>query len=137
MPGPKSPDPPRLCSAWGGVWSGAVARILPNRVVQVNQAGVDDYNKQMNALLAKGIQSYVTLYHLDLPQALDDNYLGWLDRQIVNDFAVYVETCFKAFGDRVKHWITVKEPHTMAVQGYDAGLQAPGRCSVLFHLYCT
>jgi beta-glucosidase len=54
-----------------------------------------------------------------------------------NDFAVYAETCFKAFGDRVKHWITVNEPHTVAVQGYDAGLQAPGRCSVLFHLYCT
>ncbi|KAM0836711.1 hypothetical protein ACQ4PT_062117 [Festuca glaucescens] len=115
----------------------AWARILPNGVGQVNQAGIDHYNKLINALLAKGIQPYVTLYHWDLPQALEDKYIGWLDRQIVNDFAVYAETCFKAFGDRVKHWITVNEPHTMAVQGYDAGLQAPGRCSVLFHLYCT
>uniref|UniRef100_A0A453IN42 Uncharacterized protein n=1 Tax=Aegilops tauschii subsp. strangulata TaxID=200361 RepID=A0A453IN42_AEGTS len=105
-------------------------------VGQVNQAGIDHYNKLINALLAKGIQPYVTLYHWDLPQALEDKYNGWLDRQIVDDFAEYAETCFAAFGDRVKHWITVNEPHTVAIQGYDAGLQAPGRCSVLLHLYC-
>ncbi|EMS66297.1 Beta-glucosidase 6 [Triticum urartu] len=114
----------------------AWARILPNGVGQVNQAGIDHYNKLINALLAKGIQPYVTLYHWDLPQALEDKYNGWLDRQIVDDFAEYAETCFAAFGDRVKHWITVNEPHTVAIQGYDAGLQAPGRCSVLLHLYC-
>nr|CAB3496685.1 unnamed protein product [Digitaria exilis] len=89
------------------------------------QAGIDHYNKP-----------YVTLYHWDLPQALEDRYNGWLDRQIVNDFAAYAEICFKEFGDRVKHWITINEPHTVAVQGYDAGLHAPGRCSVLLHLYC-
>ncbi|KQK22930.1 beta-glucosidase 6 [Brachypodium distachyon] len=114
----------------------AWARILPNGVGQVNQAGIDHYNKLINALLAKGIQPYVTLYHWDLPQALEDKYNGWLNRQIVDDFAGYAETCFAAFGDRVKHWITVNEPHTVSVQGYDAGLQAPGRCSVLLHLYC-
>lgn len=53
-----------------------------------------------------------------------------------NDFANYAETCFKAFGDRVKHWITFNEPHTFAVQGYDVGLHAPGRCSILLHLFC-
>lgn len=52
------------------------------------------------------------------------------------DFAVYAETCFKAFGDRVKHWITLNEPHTVATMGYDTGLEAPGRCSVLLHLHC-
>ncbi|ONL94967.1 Beta-glucosidase 40 [Zea mays] len=114
----------------------AWSRILPNGTGQVNQAGIDHYNKVINALLSKGIQPYVTLYHWDLPQALEDRYNGWLDRQIVNDFAAYAETCFKAFGDRVKHWITLNEPHTVAVQGYDAGLHAPGRCSVLLHLYC-
>ncbi|TKV97466.1 hypothetical protein SEVIR_9G496400v4 [Setaria viridis] len=114
----------------------AWSRIFPNGTGQVNQAGIDHYNKVINALLSKGIQPYVTLYHWDLPQALEDRYNGWLDRQIVNDFAAYAETCFKAFGDRVKHWITINEPHTVAVQGYDAGLHAPGRCSVLLHLYC-
>ncbi|ERM99941.1 hypothetical protein AMTR_s00110p00104310 [Amborella trichopoda] len=52
------------------------------------------------------------------------------------DFANYAETCFQFFGDRVKHWITFNEPHTFAIQGYDVGLQAPGRCSVLLHLFC-
>lgn len=52
------------------------------------------------------------------------------------DFANYAETCFQNFGDRVKHWITFNEPHTFAVQGYDVGLQAPGRCSILFRIFC-
>ncbi|KAL6867359.1 hypothetical protein ACP4OV_015383 [Aristida adscensionis] len=114
----------------------AWSRIFPDGTGQVNQAGIDHYNKLIDALLSKGIQPYVTLYHWDLPQALEDKYNGWLDRQIVNDFAVYAETCFKVFGDRVKHWITINEPHTVAVLGYDAGLEAPGRCSVAFHLIC-
>ncbi|MQL85355.1 hypothetical protein Taro_017865 [Colocasia esculenta] len=102
----------------------------------VNQAGINHYNNLINALLAKGIQPYVTLYHWDLPQALEDKYNGWLDRQIINDFANYAETCFKEFGDRVKHWITFNEPHTFSIQGYDVGLHAPGRCSILLHLFC-
>uniref|UniRef100_A0A0E0B8Y5 Beta-glucosidase n=1 Tax=Oryza glumipatula TaxID=40148 RepID=A0A0E0B8Y5_9ORYZ len=114
----------------------AWSRIFPNGTGEVNQAGIDHYNKLINALLAKGIEPYVTLYHWDLPQALEDKYTGWLDRKIINDYAVYAETCFKAFGDRVKHWITFNEPHTVAVQAYDSGMHAPGRCSVLLHLYC-
>ncbi|KAL6842246.1 hypothetical protein ACP4OV_027894 [Aristida adscensionis] len=114
----------------------AWSRIFPNGSGEVNQAGIDHYNNVINALIAKGIEPYVTLYHWDLPQALEDKYTGWLNRQIINDYAVYAETCFKAFGDRVKHWITFNEPHTVTVQGYDSGLHAPGRCSVLLHLYC-
>ena len=52
------------------------------------------------------------------------------------DFATFAETCFQKFGDRVKHWITFNEPHTFTTQGYDVGLQAPGRCSILLHLFC-
>ena len=52
------------------------------------------------------------------------------------DFAVFAETCFEKFGDRVKHWITFNEPHTFSIQGYDVGLQAPGRCSIILHLFC-
>ncbi|XP_068655981.1 beta-glucosidase 6 [Aristolochia californica] len=114
----------------------AWSRIFPDGTGKINDAGIDYYNKLINALLAKGIQPYVTLYHWDLPQALQDKYKGWLDPQIINDFAVYAETCFQNFGDRVKHWITFNEPHTFAIQGYDVGLQAPGRCSVLLHLFC-
>lgn len=52
------------------------------------------------------------------------------------DFEYYAFTCFEAFGDRVKHWITFNEPHGIAIQGYDTGIQAPGRCSILGHVFC-
>ncbi|XP_010258106.1 PREDICTED: beta-glucosidase 6 [Nelumbo nucifera] len=114
----------------------AWSRIFPDGSGEINQAGIDHYDKLIDALLAQGIEPYVTLYHWDLPQALADKYNGWLDPQIIKDFAVYAETCFQNFGDRVKHWITFNEPHTFAIQGYDVGLHAPGRCSVLLHLFC-
>ncbi|KAL2943921.1 putative beta-glucosidase 41 [Bienertia sinuspersici] len=82
------------------------------------------------------IQPYVTLYHWDLPQALEDRYEGWLSNQIIKDFENYASTCFEAFGDRVKNWITFNEPHGFCIEGYDLGVQAPGRCSFLGHLIC-
>ncbi|XP_042516538.1 beta-glucosidase 40-like [Macadamia integrifolia] len=114
----------------------AWSRIFPNGTGQVNQAGVDYYNNLINALLAKGIQPYVTLYHWDLPQALDDKYNGWLSPKIIKDYATFAETCFEKFGDRVKYWITFNEPQGFAIQGYDGGLQAPGRCSVILNQSC-
>ncbi|KAL8224446.1 hypothetical protein R6Q57_019921 [Mikania cordata] len=111
-------------------------RIFPNGSGHINQAGVDHYNALINSLLAHGIEPYVTLYHWDLPQSLQDRYSGWLDTQIINDFATYAETCFQKFGNRVKNWMTFNEPHTLTVQGYDVGLQAPGRCSILLRLFC-
>ncbi|KAI7748197.1 hypothetical protein M8C21_002906 [Ambrosia artemisiifolia] len=112
------------------------SRIFPNGSGQINQAGIDHYNALINSLLAHNIEPYVTLYHWDLPQALEDKYKGWLDTRIINDFANYAETCFEKFGDRVKNWMTFNEPHTFTVQGYDVGLQAPGRCSILLKLFC-
>nr|BAO04176.1 hypothetical protein [Delphinium grandiflorum] len=114
----------------------AWSRIFPNGTGEINQAGVDYYNNLINALLAKGIEPYVTLYHWDLPQALEDRYTGWLNPQIIKDYAVFADTCFQKFGDRVKHWMTFNEPHTFSIQGYDVGLQAPGRCSILAHIVC-
>ncbi|XP_057991971.1 putative beta-glucosidase 41 isoform X6 [Hevea brasiliensis] len=69
-------------------------------------------------------------------QMLEDKYGGWLSKRIVKDFEHYAFTCFHAFGDRVKHWITFNEPHGFSIQGYDTGIQAPGRCSILSHLLC-
>ncbi|KAF5449537.1 hypothetical protein F2P56_029970 [Juglans regia] len=115
----------------------AWSRIFPNGSGEINQAGVDHYNNLIDALLAKGIEPYVTLYHWDLPQALEDKYNGWLNPQIIKDFGTYAETCFQKFGDRVKHWITFNEPHTFVIQGYDVGLQAPGRCSIVLHILCS
>ncbi|KAH0849406.1 hypothetical protein HID58_096431 [Brassica napus] len=103
-------------------------RIFPN--------GLEYYNSLIDTLLAKGIKPYVTLYHWDLPQALEDRYEGWLSRQVVDDFERYAFTCFKAFGDRVKYWITFNEPRGLTIQGYDTGIQAPGRCSLLGHWFC-
>ncbi|XP_022139441.1 putative beta-glucosidase 41 isoform X2 [Momordica charantia] len=82
------------------------------------------------------IQPFVTLYHWDLPQVLEDEYEGWLSRRIVKDFEHYAVTCFQAFGDRVKHWITFNEPHGYSIKSYDLGIQAPGRCSFVGHLLC-
>ncbi|OAY63561.1 Beta-glucosidase 25 [Ananas comosus] len=111
-------------------------RIFPNGTGEPNPEGIQHYNSVINTLLEKGIQPYVTLYHWDLPQALQDRYGGWLNKQIIKDFDHFAHTCFKAFGDRVKHWITFNEPHGLSIQGYDNGVQAPGRCSILSHLLC-
>lgn len=103
-------------------------RIYPEGKGTVNQAAIDHYDSLINALLAKGIQPYATIYHWDLPQALEDAYEGWLGSEIVKDYASFAETCFKAFGDRIRHWITINEPHTFASEGYSGfAVLAPGR----------
>ncbi|KAI3457022.1 hypothetical protein Pfo_013685 [Paulownia fortunei] len=112
------------------------SRILPNGTGEPNPEGIEYYNNLIDALLEKGIQPYATLYHWDLPQMLEDKYGGLLSNQVVKDFENYAYICFKAFGDRVKHWMTFNEPHGIAIQGYDLGVQAPGRCSILGHLIC-
>jgi beta-glucosidase len=85
-------------------------RILPSGTGEVNQKGIDYYNRLINELLAAGIEPAVTLYHFDLPQALADRG-GWKNRESTDWFAKYAETAFKAFGDRVKIWITLNEPY--------------------------
>ncbi|EYU28849.1 hypothetical protein ABFS82_12G093200 [Erythranthe guttata] len=112
------------------------SRIYPNGSGEVNRAGIDHYNDLINALLANGIEPYVTLYHWDLPQSLHDRYTGWLSTRSIKDYAAYAETCFKEFGDRVKNWITFNEPFTFTVQGYALGIQAPGRCSIFKYTVC-
>ncbi|KAL8137421.1 hypothetical protein V2J09_003422 [Rumex salicifolius] len=112
------------------------SRIFPNGTGEPNPEGVAYYNSLIDALLQKGIKPYVTLYHWDLPQMLEDTYGGWLSSQIIEDFERYASTCFEEFGDRVKDWITFNEPHGFAISGYDFGIQAPGRCSIMAHIMC-
>ncbi|CAA0814521.1 Beta-glucosidase 42 [Striga hermonthica] len=78
-------------------------------------------------LWLSGLEPYATLYHWDLPLYLHESFGGWLNEQIVKYFAIYAETCFSSFGDRVKNWITLNEPHQTSVNGYCTGVYAPGR----------
>ncbi|XP_042029198.1 putative beta-glucosidase 41 [Salvia splendens] len=112
------------------------SRILPNGTGEPNPQGIAYYNNLIDSLIKKGIQPYATLYHWDLPQMLEDAYGGLLSNLVVHDFEKYAYICFKEFGDRVKHWMTFNEPHGIAMQGYNFGVQAPGRCSILGHLIC-
>uniref|UniRef100_A0A2P2K1I3 Beta-glucosidase 12-like n=1 Tax=Rhizophora mucronata TaxID=61149 RepID=A0A2P2K1I3_RHIMU len=115
------------------------SRILPNGKPSggVNREGVTYYNNLINELLVNGIQPFVTLFHWDMPQALEDEYGGFLSPKVVDDFRGYAETCFKEFGDRVKHWITLNEPVSYCLAGYATGSFAPGRCSDWQKLNCT
>ncbi|CAL5016404.1 unnamed protein product [Urochloa decumbens] len=107
------------------------SRILPNGSLKggVNKEGVRYYNNLIDELLLKGVQPFVTLFHWDTPQALEDKYGGFLSPNIINDYKDYAEVCFKEFGDRVKHWITFNEPWSFCTSGYASGVGAPGRCS--------
>ncbi|XP_050257713.1 beta-glucosidase 24-like [Quercus robur] len=107
-------------------------RILPNGSLSggINQEGIDHYNNLINELLLNGITPFVTIFHFDSPQALQEKYGGFLSRSIIDDFKAYSEICYKEFGDRVKHWITINEPYIISYFGYDLGLAAPGRCSL-------
>ncbi|PKI34998.1 hypothetical protein CRG98_044611 [Punica granatum] len=106
-------------------------RLVPNGKVSkgVNQQGINFYNSLIDELLAYGIQPFVTLFHWDVPQTLEDKYGGFLSREIVDDFHDYADLCFKEFGDRVKYWTTLNEPNNFAQFGYATGTYAPGRCS--------
>ena len=104
-------------------------RIVPDGAGAVNQPGLDFYSNVVDALLAAGIEPHVTLYHWDLPQALQDGYGGWLDPASVDDFARYAAAVFARLGDRVTSWSTFNEPYTFAFCGHELGIHAPGRCS--------
>ena len=100
-------------------------RIFPNGKGAVNQKGLDYYNRLVDELLANGITPFPTLYHWDLPQALQDDG-GWANREIVGHFTKYAETCIGALGDRVKSWMVFNEPWVFSFLGYAVGFHAPG-----------
>lgn len=104
-------------------------RIFPDGRGRVNREGVAYYNRLIDALLARGIQPWVVLYHWDLPQALQDSLGGWMNREIVSLFGEYAELCFAEFGDRVKHWGTFNEIHHIAFMYPNVGCRSPsGLC---------
>ncbi|XP_061347854.1 beta-glucosidase 47-like [Gastrolobium bilobum] len=109
------------------------ARILPKgRFGKVNRAGIDYYNRLIEALINRGIEPFVTITHYDIPQELENRYEGWLSPKIQEDFRYYADICFKYFGDRVKYWVTFNEPNVAINLGYREGLWPPSRCSGSF-----
>ncbi|XP_060178698.1 beta-glucosidase 11-like [Lycium barbarum] len=113
------------------------SRLIPGGTGPVNPKGLQFYNNYIDELISHGIQPHVTLFHSDLPQALEDEYGGWLSRKIVKDFTAYAEVCFKEFGDRVMYWTTINEANVYAIGGYDNGFTPPGRCSPPFGVNCS
>ena len=100
-------------------------RALPSGRGLVNLRGLDFYDRLVDALCAANIQPYLTLYHWDLPQALQDEG-GWTNRNTCYAFADYTALMVKRLGDRVKYWTTFNEPNVVAMAGNQDGVHAPG-----------
>jgi beta-glucosidase len=105
-------------------------RIQPTGSGAANSKGVDYYSRLVDALLEARIRPFVTLYHWDLPQALEDDG-GWPNRDTASRFADYVELVARALGDRVSDWILFNEPSAFTDLGYLEGTHAPGRKSLI------
>lgn len=101
-------------------------RIQPDGRGPLNAAGVDFYSRLVDALLENGIQPWVTLYHWDLPQVLED-LGGWPSRDTASYFADYAAATYERLSDRVINWTTLNEPWCSAYLGYANGMHAPGR----------
>lgn len=107
-------------------FSVAWPRIVPDGGTTINQPGIDFYSRLVDQLLAAGITPFLTLYHWDLPQPLEDQG-GWLNRATAERFAYFADVMSRALGDRVKRWITLNEPWCSAYLGYVMGIHAPGQ----------
>ncbi|XP_026331740.1 myrosinase 1-like, partial [Hyposmocoma kahamanoa] len=100
-------------------------RIMPfGRPDYINPLGIEYYNNLIDELLANDITPFVTMYHWDLPQSLQERG-GWLNEEIVDWFGDYVRVLYENFGDRVKHWLTLNEPFIHCYFGHGLGLHAP------------
>jgi beta-glucosidase len=100
-------------------------RVLPLGTGMVNQAGLDFYSRLVDGLLEAGIEPFITLYHWDLPQALQDNG-GWVNREVTGHFVEFADLVSRDLGDRVSSWSTLNEPFVSAFLGYYTGEHAPG-----------
>lgn len=109
----------------------AWSRVLPAGAGAVNVGGLDFYDRLVDGLLADGITPMPTLFHWDLPQALEEEGGGWLARDTAYRFAEYAELVVDRLGDRVPAWITLNEPFVHMVFGYALGIHAPGRTLML------
>jgi beta-glucosidase len=102
------------------------SRILPQGTGPINHKGVDFYNRIIDFCLELGIEPWITIYHWDLPEALQKKG-GWTNREVIHWFGYYVDCCIKLFGDRVKKWMILNEPMVFTGAGYFLGVHAPGK----------
>ncbi len=102
------------------------SRILPDGTGAPNESGIAFYNRVLDVCERLRITPFVTLYHWDLPQVLE-NRGGWTNREVLDWFAHYAEVCTQAFGNRVKHWMVLNEPVVFTSLGHFLGDHAPGR----------
>ena len=107
----------------------AWSRVLPAGRGRVNPQGIAFYDRLVDALLENGIRPMVTLYHWDLPAALDDRG-GWLNPDMAGWFADYAQSVFRRLDDRVESWTTLNEPWVVSDGGYLHGVLAPGHRSL-------
>ena len=125
---------------WLGVdayrFSIAWPRVLPRGRGRVNAPGLDFYDRLVDALLERGIAPCATLYHWDLPQALEDEG-GWLERATCDAFAEYTAVVADRLGDRVALWLTHNEPWCQAFLGYQNAFFAPGKADMRQALTCA
>lgn len=102
------------------------SRIFPKGTGEINMAGVAFYHKVIDTCLDQGITPWVTLYHWDLPQELEDKG-GWTNRSILDWFSFYVDFCTKEYGSKVSNWMVMNEPMSFIGLGYFTGQHAPGK----------
>ncbi|KAJ4868169.1 Beta-glucosidase 3 [Raphanus sativus] len=107
-------------------------RLIPSGRGPVNPKGLRFYKDLIDELIRHGVEPHVTLYHNDLPQVLEDEYGGWIDKKIIDDFTAFADVCFREFGDKVKSWWTINDPNMLAWGGYDLGVFPPMHCSPPF-----
>lgn len=101
-------------------------RILPKGTGEVNPAGIAFYHRLIDACIELGLTPYITLYHWDLPHALEAKG-GWCHRGVVFAFEEYVRICMKEYGHKVKNWVVLNEPFGFTSLGYMLGVHAPGK----------
>jgi beta-glucosidase len=107
----------------------AWSRIIPDGTGSINQPGLDFYDRLVDGLLDAGIQPVSTLFHWDLPAALEERG-GWLNRDSIEWFGDYVEVVFRRLGDRATRWITLNEPWVVVDAGFVHGVHPPGRSNL-------
>lgn len=108
----------RLSTSW--------SRVLDSSSSQINEKGLQFYDRAVDSLLSQGIEPIVTLYHWDLPEALEDTG-GWLNRDVASGFGDFSALMARRLGDRVTTWALLNEPWVFTYLGYGAGVHAPGR----------